>query len=469
MYLITNALKNLWRNAGRNILIAAIMLAIITSTVVTLTINNAAAKIIDDIRLNLGSRVEIGQDFMEMRAAGLDGRTDSVHLSIDDFYAFATSDYLRKTIFSASMYGWSNTFCALRDDPSNPGARERGDGQGGIVLDETCKLISTSDPTTLSEFGTLRHITSGRMFAELNECIISEELAALNGIALGDVITLQGAIVTDKHYSLTVIGIYADFTDEYSNFMFMFNRPVSENRRNEILTSFATLISAGWETSYGLHIRNEYYLKNPDHVRFYEQEVRSKGLPITYNVAINQAAYDKVTGPLSGMKGAAFTFMVVILLLGTIVLALISFMAVRERKYEVGVLRAMGLARSKVAFGILAETVMIAALCLVLGLGIGSAVAQPIADNMLEERVAVAEAEDAASGLGNRVLFAQGQMQTNDKAAGYTPESEIQVRLGGEVITQIMLITLALTALAGVIGVTLITQYEPLKILRERN
>ena len=73
MYLFTNAMKNLVRNKGRNILIAAVTLAIIVSTAVTLTINNAAAKIIDGIRLDLGSRVEIGQDFMEMRAAGLDG------------------------------------------------------------------------------------------------------------------------------------------------------------------------------------------------------------------------------------------------------------------------------------------------------------------------------------------------------------------------------------------------------------
>jgi len=73
MYLFTNAMKNLVRNKGRNILIAAVTLAIIVGAVVTLTINNAAAKIIDGIRLDLGSRVEIGQDFMEMRAAGLDG------------------------------------------------------------------------------------------------------------------------------------------------------------------------------------------------------------------------------------------------------------------------------------------------------------------------------------------------------------------------------------------------------------
>jgi putative ABC transport system permease protein len=214
-------------------------------------------------------------------------------------------------------------------------------------------------------------------------------------------------------------------------------------------------------------MKSEYFLKDPDDIREFENEVRAKGLPVTYNVSINQAAYDKVTGPLSGMKSAVVTFMTVILILGVIVLALISFMAVRERKYEVGVLRAMGMERGKVAFGILSEAVMISALCLIIGLGAGSAMAQPIANNILEGRVAAAEAD---TGDGRQMaLFMGGQFQTNADDGSYVPESEIQVSLSMDVIVQIIFITLGLAALSGIIGVVIITQYEPLKILRERN
>jgi putative ABC transport system permease protein len=215
-------------------------------------------------------------------------------------------------------------------------------------------------------------------------------------------------------------------------------------------------------------MKTAYYLKNPDDIRAFEQEVRSKGLPVTYSVDINQDAYDKVSGPLAGMKGAVLTFMIVILVLGAIVLALISFMAVRERKYEVGVLRAMGMEKGKVALGIFTEAIMISALCLVIGLGIGSVTAQPIASSILDGKVA--EATEATAGpQRNMVLFAGGQMQTSNTSAGYEPESEIQVNLGADAIIQIILFTLALAALSGVIGVVAITQYEPLKILRERN
>jgi len=465
MYLLSNAMKNLVRNKGRNILIAAIMLAIIVGAVVTLTINNAAAKVIDDIRLDLGSRVEVRQDFIEMRQSGL-GREDASYISIDSFYAFAGSDYLRKVIYNADMYAWSDTLRAVDDYSENPGETTRVNDNGEIVLVETCKLVSTSEPDILTEFGTFREIAQGRMFDSLNECIISEDIAALNNLSLGDVIELRGSYASDINYSLTVVGIYSDATEDYTNWFLAMNGRFADNRRNEILTSFETLMSAGWETNAGLDMKMEYFLKDPDDIRSFEAEVRSIGLPITYNVSINQAAYDKVTGPLSGMKGAAVTFMIVILILGAIVLALLSFMAVRERKYEVGVLRAMGMERGKVAFGVLAETVMISAVCLIVGLGAGSAMAQPIADNMLEGRVSAVE--DEFAGGANRVLFAGGQMQTDDNTQGYEPESEIQVNLSTDVIIQIIIITLALAALSGVIGIVFITQYEPMKILRER-
>ncbi|MCL2060598.1 MAG: FtsX-like permease family protein, partial [Oscillospiraceae bacterium] len=213
-------------------------------------------------------------------------------------------------------------------------------------------------------------------------------------------------------------------------------------------------------------MKTEYFLNDPDDITRFEAEVRAKGLPVTYNVSINQAAYDKVTGPLAGMRGAAVTFMVVILILGAIVLALVSFLAVRERKYEVGVLRAMGMERGKVAAGMLAESVMIAAVCLAIGLLAGGAVAQPVADSILAGRVAEAE-DEYGDGL-NRALFVGGQAQIGDGAQGYVPESEIEVSLGAGVFAQIIVITICLAALSGAIGVAAITQYEPLKILRER-
>ena len=470
MYLLANAIKNLARNKGRNIMLAAITLAIIVSSVVTLTINNAAAKVIDDIRLDLGSRVEIKQDFIELSHSGLisqSNRENIRYVTIDDFYAYADSDYLRNTIFGAEMYAWSGTFIAVGDEAAGAATRTNDDGEE--VLVETLRLIGATEPDELPDFGTLREIAEGRMFDGLDECIISEEAAQLNNISIGDVIDVKGAYAyaADKYYSLTVVGIYSDYTEEYTNwFLAMYGR-YADSRRNEIIVSFETLIAPGWESNAGLNMTTEYFLKDPDDIRAFENEVRAKGLPVTYDVKINEAAYDKVAGPMSSLRSASVTFMVVILVLGAIVLALLSFMAVRERKYEVGVLRAMGMERGKVAFGFLSEAIMISLLSLAIGLGAGTVMAQPVASSILEGNVAAAEAE--SEGQGNKAIFVGGQSQIGDGSAGYVPESEIQVSLSANVLFQIIALTLSLAALSGIIGVIAITRYEPLKILRERN
>jgi len=468
MYLFTNALKNLGRNKGRNILTAAVTLAIIISTVVTLTINNAASRVVDDIRLDLGSRVSIRQDFIEMRQAGLDARTDMQHLPLTDFVAFSESPHLRHTTFQADVLAWSDTVIAI-DDPAF-GTNTRMLDNGDIMFTETLRLVTISDANLLPDFGTLRHIIDGRMFEGINETIISQELAMLNGITVGDTIELIGAFATDRAFSLTVVGIYSDETESYVNpWMLMFGAFPSHSRRNEIITSFDTLVASGWETNLGLDIDFHYFLADPDYLSAFETEVRAMGLPVTYTVDINRAAFDRVSGPLAGMSNAAVTFMIVVLILGAITLALISYMAVRERKYEVGVLRAMGMERGKVAFGMIVESLTIAAICLVIGLGAGSAMAQPIADGILEGRVAEADEAAGDSPMAGRALFAGGQAQIGDGTEGYSPISEIQLNLGADVIMQIILVTLGLAALTGIIGVVIITKYEPLKILRERN
>lgn len=117
MYILTNAMKNLLRNKGRNILIAAVTLAITISTVVTLTIGNASSKIIEDTRLRIGSKVNIGVDLLQRRRSGNAVGT-MPEIVIDEFFSYAESDYLSKSIFNVQLYLHSSTVFAVGDETS---------------------------------------------------------------------------------------------------------------------------------------------------------------------------------------------------------------------------------------------------------------------------------------------------------------------------------------------------------------
>jgi putative ABC transport system permease protein len=466
MYILINAMKNLLRNKGRNILLAAVTLAIIISTVVTLTIGNASAKIIEDTRLRVGSKVNIAIDLEKKESM------EMPELGIDEFFSYAQSDYLRKSILSAQLYLHSTTTFALGDESKGQDEWEANDGTNNKLKAATMMLIGNSDPDTLTDFGAeggRKILPGGRMYAGLGECIISSELAELNGLSVGSAIAATSVFEPVKSFEFIVVGIYADETSafpgpayEEANF-FLFSR------RNEIMTSFDTVRSKGFETDRGMEIHAEYYLQNPDDISQFEAEVRAKGLPADYGVSINQRELDEITAPLKGLAGITFTFLVVILVLGGLVLVLLSLMAVRERKYEVGVLRAMGMEKSKIAVGIMTETIIISFISLLLGLIIGGIIAQPLANDILAGQVEIAEAETKANSENLQFLVMAGKTQLINGLNGYTPISEIQVALDPNTVSQIVVIALALAALSGVVGIAVITKYEPLKILRERH
>jgi putative ABC transport system permease protein len=92
-----------------------------------------------------------------------------------------------------------------------------------------------------------------------------------------------------------------------------------------------------------------------------------------------------------------------------------------------------------------------------------------MADRLLAGEVESALEAAQASGEGGRALIAGGQVQTDDPASGYRPISDIEVSVGVDVILQIIIIALALAVVSSLIGIIRITQYEPLKILSNRN
>ena len=129
-----------------------------------------------------------------------------------------------------------------------------------------------------------------------------------------------------------------------------------------------------------------YYLKSPDLLDRFNEEAHDLGIPDYYEAQTDTLSYNRIVGPVEGLAGVAKTFLIIVLALGSALLILVSILAMRERKYEIGVLRAMGMKKAKVAAGLVAEMLALTVLCLVLGFGVGSAAAQPIANGLLQNQ-----------------------------------------------------------------------------------
>ena len=280
MYIFGNALKNVARNKGRNILLATIIFAIIATTAVTLIINNTASGIIDDYKTRFGSQVNISPDIEKFRAvAGMPGAGGVMKLpsvtaqqSID----FADSEYIKEYVMQI-MIGVAG---------ENLKGKDEGGGNGMIpVTGEENKSISAQFylKNVFFDFdedyrGILEG--NGRMVENDGECLVSEVFAELNNLSVGDKITLYASLHNEDitefrliSYELTVVGVYYDLTEEYAGIQV----PMT-NRRNEILTTTDTILTPVGEGESGFSVTASYFLKSPDMLKDFEAEMREKGL-----------------------------------------------------------------------------------------------------------------------------------------------------------------------------------------------
>jgi len=179
-----------------------------------------------------------------------------------------------------------------------------------------------------------------------------------------------------------------------------------------------------------------YYLNHPDMIGNFEDELRNKGLPNNYSVVSEATSFENVAGHLESLQSLMLTFLIIVLVLGAFIITLLSVISIRERKYEIGVLLAMGMKKRKVALGMWIEILAITCMCFVLGMGAGAMLSQPISDLILAEQA-----------------------------------NSINVNVSVNILTamQILGVSLLLASIAGIISISRITKCEPIKILMERN
>ena len=176
-----------------------------------------------------------------------------------------------------------------------------------------------------------------------------------------------------------------------------------------------------------------FYLHSPDLIYAFEAEIREKGLPNDWVVFRDEAGYRRMIAPIENLQDVSLTFLLVVLLFGAAIMVLLSVIAIRERKYEIGVLRAMGMKKKKVVLCLWVETIAITCVCFILGIIAGMALATPVSNAL------------------------------------WTGYGQISVTLSGITALQILGVSLLLATIAGAVSVGQITKYEPIKILMERN
>jgi len=199
-----------------------------------------------------------------------------------------------------------------------------------------------------------------------------------------------------------------------------------------------------------------YYLIHPHMLVSFEADLRNRGLPLGYAVRADDATFANVVGPVESLQSLSFTFLIIILALGAVIMVLLSAIVIRERKYEIGVLRAMGMKKQKVALSLWTEIAVITCICFVLGLGLGAVLSQPVSDAILAGQ---------SGGTGVTTL---ADRLSEANSATLPTTTAVDISINATTALQIFGISILLASVAGIVSISRITKSEPIKILMER-
>lgn len=516
MYIIKNAWKSIIRNKGRNLLMIIIALVIALSACVSLSIREAASKAKEETLSSLTVKAQLSFDRTSMMTqmngenSQETGKTDrgkfdfnslrGTALTLDDYMNYAEllgendSYYYALTV---SMNASDEILPYGTEESSETETMESqfgGRGGKGMMMQASGDFSVTgySDYTAmLSMFGNdgTYSVTDGEMFSETSdeyECIISDELAMYNEISVGDIITLVNPDCSDESYTVKVTGIYTNSASDTGNSRFSFIDPAnniymnasalgkiiaesekSANTSDDDETESAVLSA---ETSF------TYVLSSADNYYAFEEKANEKGLPENYILSSSDlSAYEESIAPLETLSTMTGWFFVIVLIIGGIILVVLNIFNLRERKYEVGVLTAIGMKKSKVALQFVCELFIITFTAIIIGTGSGAVMSVPVTNSLLESQIEkVQEADDEVAqnfgmqGRGDKQSFNKGGFANMNQQTEVNYIDSVSSATDFTVIVQLVLVGILLTIISSLAALITIMRYEPLKILSSR-
>lgn len=477
MYILKNAWINVRRAKARNFLIGIIITIVTLAACIALAIYHSASTLVKHYQDTNSLEVSFSIDRMSFRQ----NRETNSELTIDPLNkelitTIGTSNYVSSYYYTMEGSAYSNQITAVTDnffdnasDESNSSTKntEKVEQKGRMNFGDY-RLTAYSDISYLESFltGTSK-ITSGSFFTNdetSGAIVISEELASQNSLSVGSTVSFY---TTDSSnpFTLTVVGIYTTSEDSSSeNFMGM-NAMNAGNQIYTTLTTMETYFSTDGRTN---QLNAKFFLKNSDDYDAFVAEAKTKGLSDYYQATSNLDELMEQLEPIQNVSNFSIIFLVIILIVGGIVIAIINAIQIRERKYEVGVLRAIGMSKGRVITQFLSEICIVAILALLIGTTSGTLLSQPVTNQLLQSEIDKQQenVEDRTTNFGRPGMNSNDNRMGNNPKTTYIDSLDVQVSAG--TVLGIFGINLILIMIGGLICAVFINQYEPNKILQNR-
>jgi putative ABC transport system permease protein len=455
------AFRTLVRSPLRSSLLVAVLTVSVGLALIMITVNQAFAKRLDDIKGQAGTSITVrpagsfGGGFFDRGGDGggnggtLGGATP-VAGSASQVAALTalTGDDITKVESVPHVAGVAQhitvRYTGTELVPATPQAQsaQGGGGRGGGGFQRPILITGTTDPSTLTTAGTQDStITAGAVFtadqADQDVALVGQNLATANNLAIGSTFPLDGTM-------FTVLGIYTTGTQFGDNALFV------------PLATAQTVFQRSGEVDDAV-----VYADSVDNVNAVADGIRAKLGTTNVDVTTELQTFQRISAPLSDAKNSSRIGMIVALVGSAAVILFSIGLVARQRIKEIGILKAVGASSWHVVgqFGI--ETAALS----VVGALVGALATFPLAQSVANGLVSSPSTGGGrgfgggGGGGGGRAAFAAA-----NQARGLL--GNVGVAVSPQIFLYAIAIAIGLALIASVIPAWYVARVKPAAVLR---
>lgn len=365
MNVVTRGMRNAFRNVIRTFSLVVILGLSVGLALAMLVAHQAVGQKINSVKSSVGNTVTVSPAGVRGFDGGGNPLTDSQLASVKTM-AHVTS--VTETLNDRLQSSDTNLQSSIDAGALGKRFAERNglstniqtfDG-GGMPTTFTppVTVIGTTDPTNLdaTQGGGTFKLTSGSVFASnstANVAVVGSALATKNNLKVGSTFTAYNT-------TITVVGIF-DAGNTFSNSQLVMPLTTVQNLSGQ----------AGDITQATVNVDS---ITNVDSVT----SAIEKSLGSAADVTNASQQAQQTVAPLQNIQSISLYSLIGSVIAGATIILLTMIMIVRERRREIGVIKAIGASNVKVVFQFMTEAITLTVMGAVVGIGLGVVAGNPI-------------------------------------------------------------------------------------------
>jgi putative ABC transport system permease protein len=446
MNVITRGIRNAFRNQIRTFSIVVILGLSIGLSLAMLVAHQAVGDKINSVKASVGNTVSVSPAGVRGFEGGGNPLTEtqlakvktlphviSVKESLSDRLTTSNTS-LQSAVDAGSLGQRFSQNSGQAFTPPAGGFAGRG-GDGTVSFTPPVTVNGTNAPTDLSAGGGTFNLKSGSVFSSTstdNTALVGMRLASKNNLKVGSTFTAYGA-------TITVAGIF-DAGNTFSN--------------NQVIMPLATVQKLSSQpddiTSATLTVDS---ITNVNSVTAAAEKTLGSAADVTNAAAQAQT----VIAPLQNIQTISLYSLIGAVVAGSVIILLTMIMIVRERRREIGVLKAIGASNVKVMTQFMTEAVTLTGLGAVIGIALGIVAGNPITRLLVTN--STSSGTPAPGGFGGRGLLRQ--------AGGFRGSlSSIHAVVGWSIILYGLAAAIIIAIVGSAIASFFIAKVRPAEVMR---